>query len=83
MRKKYYRFFGGLVVITGNMANKMADKGFRLIRTEKLLYEFEECKLCHVKTAWKPSGEKGGINQETLRFFRRYGIQAVRLKYKS
>ena len=29
--------------------NKMADKGFRLIRTEKLLYEFEECKSCHVK----------------------------------
>lgn len=49
MRKKYYRFFGGLLSLQESWLNKMADKGFRLIRTEKLLYEFEECKSCHVK----------------------------------
>lgn len=29
---------------TENWLNKMAEKGYRLIRTGKLLYEFEKCK---------------------------------------
>ena len=43
MSKKCYRFFGGLMVSQANWLNKMSSKGYRLIRTEKLLYEFEEC----------------------------------------
>lgn len=43
MTKKYYRFFGGLLTAQEKWLNKMAGKGCRLVRTEKLLYEFEEC----------------------------------------
>lgn len=44
MSKKCYRFFGGLLTVQKNWLNKMAEKGYRLIRTGKLLYEFEKCK---------------------------------------
>ena len=43
MAKKYYRFFGGLLTAQEKWLNRMARKGYRLIRTKKLLYEFEEC----------------------------------------
>jgi len=41
--KKVYRFFGGLVKSQENWLNKMSDKGYRLVRTTKASYEFEEC----------------------------------------
>lgn len=43
MRKKCYRYFWSLTGTQAKWLNKMADQGFRLVRTEKLLYEFEEC----------------------------------------
>ncbi len=43
MSKKYYRYYGGLLVSQAKWLNKMAKKGYRLIRTGKMLYEFEEC----------------------------------------
>ena len=43
MSKKYYRFFGGLLTAQEDWLNKMSEKGYRLIRAEKMLYEFEEC----------------------------------------
>ncbi|MBC5581884.1 DUF2812 domain-containing protein [Anaerofilum sp. BX8] len=43
MSKKCYRFFGGLLSAQENWLNKMAAMGYRLIRTEKLLYEFQKC----------------------------------------
>ena len=43
MSKKYYRFFGGLLRTQTNWLNSMAATGYRLICTDKLLYEFEEC----------------------------------------
>lgn len=43
MNKKCYRYFGGLLVSQANWLNKMAEKGYRLVRTGKILYEFEEC----------------------------------------
>ncbi len=43
MSKKCYRYYGGLLVSQANWLNKMAEKGYRLIRTGKILYEFEEC----------------------------------------
>lgn len=48
MRRKYYRFFGGLLHEQEAWLNQMAKRGYRLIRTEKLLYEFEECSPDHV-----------------------------------
>ncbi len=44
MRKKCYRFYGGLIASQEKWLNKMAKNGFGLIRIGKLLYEFEECK---------------------------------------
>ena len=41
--KKCYRFFWSLTGAQARWLNRMADKGFRLVRTEKLLYEFEPC----------------------------------------
>lgn len=43
MSKRCYRFFGGLLRTQTNWLNKMASEGFRLVRTGKLLYEFESC----------------------------------------
>lgn len=49
MSKKCYRFFGSLLTTQANWLNKMSEKGYRLVRTGKLLYEFEECKPNQVK----------------------------------
>jgi len=43
MRKKCYRFFGAFLTAHSNWLNKMSEKGYRLIRIGKLLYEFEPC----------------------------------------
>jgi len=40
---KKYRYFAGLLQSQSNWLNKMADRGYRLIRTGKLEYEFETC----------------------------------------
>lgn len=42
MRK--YRYFGALLDTQEKWLNNMASKGYRLVRVDKLLYEFEECK---------------------------------------
>ena len=44
MSKKRYRFFGGLLNTQAKWLNKMSEKGYRLVRTGTLLYEFEKCK---------------------------------------
>ena len=51
MSKKYYRFFGGLLTAQEHWLNKMSEKGYRLIRAEKMLYEFEACKPCLLYTS--------------------------------
>lgn len=43
MKKKYYRFFGGFMGAQERWLNRMAKKGLRLVRSGKMLYEFEEC----------------------------------------
>ncbi len=43
MRKRCYRFFGGLLTAQERWLNRMAETGFRLVRSGKLLYEFETC----------------------------------------
>ena len=44
MSKKCYRFFGGLLNAQAKWLNKMSEKGYQLVRTGTLLYEFEKCK---------------------------------------
>ena len=58
MSKKCYRFFGGLLNAQANWLNKMSKKGYRLIQTGKLLYEFEECKPDEVTYCVEFIGDK-------------------------
>lgn len=41
--EKRYRYFWTLLAAQSNWLNRMADRGLRLSRTEKLLYEFQPC----------------------------------------
>lgn len=43
MNKKCYRYYWGLLASQAKWLNKMSDRGFRLVGTGKLLYEFESC----------------------------------------
>ena len=58
MSKKCYRFFGGLLNTQEKWLNKMSKKGYRLVRTGKLLYEFEKCKPNEVTYCIEFIGEK-------------------------
>ena len=58
MSKKYYRFFGGLLTAQEHWLNKIAQKGYRLIRVEKMLYEFKECEPDQVKYCVEFIGQK-------------------------
>ena len=44
MSIKKYNFFLGFLDLQEKWLNKMANKGYRLIRTTKIMYEFEPCK---------------------------------------
>lgn len=58
MNKKCYRFYGGLIASQEKWLNRMAEKGYRLIRAGKLLYEFEECKPGQVQYCVEFIGQK-------------------------
>ncbi|MFR8665013.1 MAG: DUF2812 domain-containing protein [Oscillospiraceae bacterium] len=49
MSKKCYRYFGGLLQKQEDWLNKMAEQGYRLIRVDKMLYEFENCNPSRVE----------------------------------
>lgn len=42
MTLRYYRFFGGLLNTQQKWLNNMASKGYRLVKVNKLMYEFEK-----------------------------------------
>ena len=69
MSKKCYRFFGGLFATQEKWLNKMSEKGYRLIRTGKLLYEFAECKPNQVKYCVEFIGEKSKGNAQDYKAF--------------
>lgn len=69
MSKKCYRFFGGLLATQEKWLNKMSEKGYRLIRTGRLLYEFEECKPNQVKYCVEFIGEKSKSNASDYKNF--------------
>lgn len=69
MSKKFYRFFGGLLTAQENWLNKMSEKGYRLIRTGKLLYEFEECNPGQVKYCVEYIGQKSKDNAQDYHDF--------------
>ncbi|KAJ49613.1 hypothetical protein BD780_001106 [Clostridium tetanomorphum] len=43
MNKRIYRYFGGFLEKQGRFLNEMSAKGYRLVKTGELLYEFEQC----------------------------------------
>ena len=43
MSKKCYRFFGNQLIAQEKWLNKMANKGYRLVKIGRMLYEFEKC----------------------------------------
>ena len=67
--KKCYHFFGGLLNAQANWLNKMSEKGYRLIRAGKMLYEFEECKPNEVKYCVEFIGEKSKENAKDYSLF--------------
>lgn len=69
MNKKFYRFFGGLLTAQENWLNKMSEKGYRLIRTGKLLYEFEECKPGQFQYCVEFIGQKSKENAKNYHDF--------------
>lgn len=69
MSKKFYRFFGGLLTAQENWLNKMSEKGYRLIRTGKLLYEFEKCKPGQYQYRIEFIGQKSKANAEDYHTF--------------
>lgn len=62
MSKKYYLFFGGLLTAQANWLNKMSEKGYRLVRAGKMLYELEECEPNQVKYCVEFIGQKSKDN---------------------
>lgn len=69
MNKKYYRFYGGLLSAQERWLNKMAAQGYRLIKTEKLLYEFKKCNPGQYQYRIEFVGEKSQINANNYRIF--------------
>ncbi len=43
MNKRCYRFFGGLLATQERWLNSMAHKGYRLVQTDRMAYEFASC----------------------------------------
>lgn len=41
--EKYYRFFGGFLDTQENWLNRMAQEGYRLVKTGGMTYDFEKC----------------------------------------
>lgn len=66
--KKYY-FFGSFLSVQEKWLNKMASRGYRLVRAEKLLYEFEECQPNKFKYRVEFIGEKSKENAEEYKSF--------------
>ena len=62
MSKKCYRFFGGLLNAQAKWLNKMSEKGYRLVRTGRVLYEFEECSPDEATYCVEFIGEKSKEN---------------------
>ena len=74
MTKKCYRYFCGLLQKQEDWLNDMANKGYRLIAVNKILYEFEEC---------KPNSVEYRIGQVTLNWTvskRTVTIQKVKVR---
>ena len=69
MSKKCCRFFGGLLDTREKWLNKMSGMGYRLVRTGKMLYEFERCRPNEFQYRIDFIGEKSKADAEEYRRF--------------
>lgn len=69
MSKKCYRFFSGLLQTQTNWLNQMAAKGFRLVRTGKISYVFEECRAGEYQYCIEFIAEKSQQSAEQYKQF--------------
>lgn len=69
MKKKYYRYFSGLLRSQEKWLNKMATRGYRLVRTGKAWYEFEECEPDEYQYCVEFIGGKSQENAEDYKHF--------------
>lgn len=69
MKKKLYRYFGGLLGSQEKWLNKMAACGYRLVRTGKAWYEFEECSPNEYQYCVEFIGGKSKGNAEDYKHF--------------
>lgn len=69
MRKKCYRYFGGLMRSQAKWLNKMSASGYRLVRTGKVLYEFEVCEPNEYQYCVEFIGAKARSGAEDYRQF--------------
>lgn len=69
MSRKSYRYFAGMLTAQENWLNKMAAKGYRLVHTDKLLYEFEECKPGQFQYCIEFVGDKSREHSQDYRTF--------------
>lgn len=69
MSKKCYRFFGTLLGTQTRWLNRMAADGWRLVRTGKVLYEFESCEPDEYRYCVKFVAEMSKVNSEKYKAF--------------
>ncbi len=69
MNKICHRFYGGMLLSQEKWLNKMAAQGWRLIRTKKLLYEFEPCEPNQFEYRVEFIGEKSPKNAQDYASF--------------
>ena len=66
---KKYRFFGSFLETQEKWLNKLSAQGYKLIRTGKVLYEFERCAPNEVQYCVEFIGEKSQKSAEDYRIF--------------
>lgn len=67
--KKSIRFFGGLLHAQETWLNKMADRGYRLVGVDKLIYIFEACEPKRFRYCVEFIGEKSQSGAKQYRVF--------------
>lgn len=69
MTKKCYRYFSGFIKSQEKWLNKMAAKGFRLVKVGKMLYEFEPCEPAKYQYAVEFVGDQSKGGSENYKSF--------------
>lgn len=69
MNKVYHRFFAGAMKSQARWLNKMSERGYRLVNTEKTSYEFEECEPGKYEYCVEYVGDKSKENADSYKVF--------------